>query len=52
MVAIGCIPNRDGNGWLRTERVLPSRDREGVGAVVFNGVTMGLRPTKGDKDAL
>jgi ADP-heptose:LPS heptosyltransferase len=37
---------------------LPSRDREGVGAVVFhsrtnvfNGVTMDLRPTKGDEDA-
>ncbi len=24
------------------KRALPSRDREGVGAVVFNGVTMGL----------
>jgi hypothetical protein len=37
---------------------LPSRDREGVGAVgrqsrtVFNGVTMGLRPTNVDEDAL
>ena len=40
------------------KKVLPNRDRKGVGAVgssvtsVFNGVTMGLRPTKGDEDAL
>jgi len=39
----------------RSLKALPSRDREGVGALVFNrvfnGVTMGLRPTNGDEDA-
>jgi len=41
-----------------TEIVLPSRDRERVGAVgsqswtsVLNGVTMGPRPTKDNQDA-